>query len=233
MAPDAAPTPSPPAESVVLRPRTADDMAGLLALFKATRVATGYPVDAIPGLATEDAAMAAFVGGAPAALEVAAMVACRGSDADAPSPSSCPSPPSFLGGGPGLERPGTVLGHVSLRRVPADAAEARAWRHHHRAYPGEGGKAQEEEEEKGEEELWGLARLAVHPAAQRRGLGGRLLAWAEGYARGRGRLVLGVLEKDAGAMAVYERRGWRRYGQDAMVGRDGRWWIEYFYEFGG
>lgn len=224
----AAPTPAAaPVESVVLRPRTAADMAGLLALFAATQAATGYPVDALPGAG---AAMAHFVGGAPA-LEVAAMVACRGggggSSSSAPSSSdldSSDSFPSSLDGEDGDARP-WILGHASLRRVPAEAAPARAWRRAHDD-AGRGGEA--------EAELWGLARLAVHPAAQGRGLGGRLLAWAEGHARGRGRrLVLGVLEKDGGALAVYERRGWRRFGQDAFVGRDGRCWVEYFYEFGG
>lgn len=216
MAPDAAPAPAPPAESAVLRPRTADDMTGLLALFTATQAATGYPVDPLPETAT-GATMAHFVGGA-AALEIAAIVACSSSSSSAPPPSSL----SALDRGNDHDWP-KILGHASLRRVPSDATEARVWK---QAHGNEGGEA--------DEQLWGLARLAVHPAAQGRGLGGRLLAWAEERARAEGRrLVLGVLEKDVGAMVVYERRGWRRYGQDAMVGRDGRWWVEYFYEFGG
>lgn len=218
MAPDAAPTPAPPAESVVLRPRTTDDMTGLLALFTATRATTGYPVDPLPEVST-GATMAHFVGGAPA-LEVAAMVACGSGSSSAPP---CPSSLSSLDRDNDHDGPG-ILGHASLRRVPPDATDARVWRQAHGHGGGEGN----------EKELWGLARLAVHPAAQGRGLGGRLLAWAEERARAEGRrLVLGVLEKDVGAMAVYERRGWRRYGQDAMVGHDGRWWVEYFYEFGG
>ena len=78
--------------------------------------------------------------------------------------------------------------------------------------------------------MWEVCRLAVDPVSQGKGIGWKLLQAVETYADAKGKnLVLGVLDKDANAIQIYERRGWRRFGQDKMTGPDGREWEEYFY----
>ncbi|HEX6827503.1 MAG TPA: GNAT family N-acetyltransferase, partial [Burkholderiales bacterium] len=54
-----------------------------------------------------------------------------------------------------------------------------------------------------------LDKLYVHPACQRRGFGGRLLARAAEVARGSGcsRLVLAVNKGNAAAIAAYRKHG--------------------------
>lgn len=58
-----------------------------------------------------------------------------------------------------------------------------------------------------------VARLLVAPRARRRGVAGALLDHAVADARRRGHVpVLDVVRRDAGALALYEARGWRRLG---------------------
>lgn len=112
---------------------------------------------------------------------------------------------------------GRVLGHVSLRRVSRGSATLQIWRDIR------GNKEPEDG-------LWEVCRLAVDPVAQGEGTGGMLLGAIEAKARSNGKpLVLGVLEKDVAAIRMYDKRGWTRFGQDEMGGRDGRVWIEHFY----
>lgn len=59
-----------------------------------------------------------------------------------------------------------------------------------------------------------LARLFVSPNARGKGVANALMAAAEGHAcRMQLGLVLDVLNKDRGALQLYEARGWRRLGR--------------------
>ncbi|MFD7815592.1 GNAT family N-acetyltransferase [Streptomyces sp. NPDC059785] len=59
-----------------------------------------------------------------------------------------------------------------------------------------------------------LARLFVVEGARRQALGERLTRVAMSFGRERGlRLVLDVMTKDAAAMRLYERLGWREIGR--------------------
>lgn len=61
------------------------------------------------------------------------------------------------------------------------------------------------------EHIAAVARLFVSPTARGCGLGAALLAEACAEARARGlRPALEVLDRDRGAIALYERTGWRR-----------------------
>lgn len=67
-----------------------------------------------------------------------------------------------------------------------------------------------------------LSRFFVDPAAQARGIGSRMLEAAAAWARREGkRLVLVVLEKDAGALRLYDRAGWVRVGEYVFTSRWG------------
>ncbi|KAK8058275.1 hypothetical protein PG994_008723, partial [Apiospora phragmitis] len=103
-----------------------------------------------------------------------------------------------------------ILGHVSLRRVGPHSTESGLWNACC---------------------LWGVSRLAIDPAVQKRGVGGRLMDYVEREARREGKtLVLGVLDKDVAAIRMYEGRGWVRFGQEeGFAGRDGRLWTMYYY----
>lgn len=64
-----------------------------------------------------------------------------------------------------------------------------------------------------EERVAVLARLFVLPEARQRSVGGKLMGEAVAYANRHGiRLVLDVLLKDAAAVRLYERVGWKRIG---------------------
>jgi GNAT superfamily N-acetyltransferase len=69
------------------------------------------------------------------------------------------------------------------------------------------------------EDLGGIVRLYVDPAARRGGLARALLDVATGCARDRGlQPVLDVVDDAAGAIALYERAGWR------FTGTQPAWW---------
>lgn len=93
---------------------------------------------------------------------------------------------------------GRIVGHVALSAPqPGDAAAAQ-WRHH----PDSNG-----------ERVAVLGRLFVLRAGRGHSLGERLVQAAYGYARQHClRLVLDVMAKDAHAVRLYERLGWRRIG---------------------
>ena len=77
-----------------------------------------------------------------------------------------------------------------------------------------------------------MACLAVHPDHQGQGVGKALSQEVESKAQRAGvLLMLTVLEKDVPAMRLYEKRGWERFGQGTMTGRDEKEWIEYYYVF--
>ncbi|WP_159792774.1 GNAT family N-acetyltransferase [Puerhibacterium puerhi] len=60
-----------------------------------------------------------------------------------------------------------------------------------------------------------VVRLFLAPAARGRGLATALLDHATAHARAAGRdIVLQVMAHNADAVALYERRGWRRTGQE-------------------
>lgn len=67
-----------------------------------------------------------------------------------------------------------------------------------------------------------LSRFFVSPAVQARGIGSILLQEATAWARREGkRLVLVVLEKDEGAIRLYDRAGWVRVGEYVFTSRWG------------
>ena len=66
-----------------------------------------------------------------------------------------------------------------------------------------------------DKDTWYLGLLTVHPEVQAQGLGGRLLAAAEGFARERGvrRIRMTVLNVRATLTAWYQRRGYGLTGE--------------------
>ncbi|MGD0796585.1 MAG: GNAT family N-acetyltransferase [Acidobacteriaceae bacterium] len=68
---------------------------------------------------------------------------------------------------------------------------------------------------RGPDQTWYLGLLAVRPELQMRGLGHRLLAAAEDYARERGarRIRMTVISLRTALIAWYERRGYRLTGE--------------------
>jgi GNAT superfamily N-acetyltransferase len=69
------------------------------------------------------------------------------------------------------------------------------------------------------QELGGIVRLFVDPAARRHGLARELLDVATGCARDLGlQPVLDVVDDSAAAIALYERAGWR------LAGTQTAWW---------
>ncbi len=106
----------------------------------------------------------------------------------------------------------TVLGHVALCGAVGDAA-APLW-----ALP--------------PERLAVVAKLFVASRARGRGLGAALLATARAAARSRGlRPALEVLDHDRGALALYERTGWRRVASAPAPWASadgGQAWLHYY-----
>jgi GNAT superfamily N-acetyltransferase len=93
------------------------------------------------------------------------------------------------------EDEGTVIGHVTLCSALGDGA-APIWSQASGLPP---------------DHLAAIGRLFVALSARGRGLGAALLAQACAEARLRGlRPALEVLDHDRGAIALYERQGWRR-----------------------
>jgi GNAT superfamily N-acetyltransferase len=92
---------------------------------------------------------------------------------------------------------GTLAGHVLISRPKGEEAVSLWLNQSHDA----------------EEKVAVLARLFVLPQARKRSVGEKLLAEAVSYANRHGiRLVLDVLLKDAAAIRLYERSGWKRIG---------------------
>lgn len=93
---------------------------------------------------------------------------------------------------------GRVVGHVSVSSPQEGDAAAQMW------VDSQGGQ---------ESPVAVLGRLFVSSHARGHALGSRLLREAMSYADDAGlRLVLDVLSKDAAAIALYERLGWKRFG---------------------
>lgn len=103
---------------------------------------------------------------------------------------------------------GRVVGHISISEPRPDDAAAHLWR----ATPGGA-----------HDTVAVLGRLFVVTEARRRAAGERLVRAAQDHAREHGlRLVLDVMAKDAAAVALYERLGWRRIGRtEHDTGRGG------------
>lgn len=67
-----------------------------------------------------------------------------------------------------------------------------------------------------------LSRFFVNPAVQARGIGSKMLEEATAWGRReRKRLVLIVLEKDEGAIRLYDRAGWVRVGEYVFTNKWG------------
>lgn len=67
-----------------------------------------------------------------------------------------------------------------------------------------------------------LSRFFVNPAAQARGIGAKMLEEAVAWGKRQGkRLVLVVLERDEGAIRLYDRAGWVRVGEYVFTSKRG------------
>ena len=193
----------------------------LVKLFHATHTHNGYPVEGPPDRESLESRLEFFAGDDPS-LEILGLVACQGrADYDAQQPNGSSGNCEELGGHENERQAGDdegrVLGHVSLRRVSRGSVALLIWR-------------DVTGNTKANDGLCEVCRLAVDPVAQGKGVGGTLLGAIEARARSeRKPLILGVLEKDVAAIRMYDKRGWTRFGQDKMVGRDGRVWVEHFY----
>lgn len=94
---------------------------------------------------------------------------------------------------------GRIVGHVSISEPQPDDAAAYMWT----ATP-----------DGAHDAVAVLGRLFVVTEARRQATGEHLMRAAQHYARGHDlRLVLDVMAKDAAAIKLYERLGWRRIGQ--------------------
>ncbi|KAK7967711.1 uncharacterized protein PG986_001988 [Apiospora aurea] len=202
---------------VIIAPRTADDLAALAQIFEATFEASGYPVEGPPTL--DPAAV-------PALVEYFSGPRRKNSGA------------SWL-----LTTVAAMLMVVRPQRRQSRAATALATAAALRPQPPRrGGRCSAMSgvppsmtttaaPPAADDGLWGVSRLAIDPAVQKRGVGGRLMDHVEQEARHASKtLVLGVLDKDVAAIRMYERRGWVRFGQEeGFAGRDGRMWTMYYY----
>lgn len=94
---------------------------------------------------------------------------------------------------------GRIVGHVSISEPQSDDAAAQMWT----STPDGASDA-----------VAVLGRLFVVSEARRQAAGEQLMRAAQDYAREHDlRLVLDVMTKDAAAIKLYERLGWRRIGQ--------------------
>ncbi|KAK8001482.1 hypothetical protein PG991_013704 [Apiospora marii] len=213
---------------IAIVPRTADDLAALARIFEATFEASGYPVEGPPALdpAAAPALVEYFSG--PPAQERGGFVAVEDSETRRATTTTEQCYSSSSAQTPTSPPRRKVLGHVSLRRVDPHSIEARLWNAFRREPPTTVPTSPAAADSCC---LWGVSRLAIDPAAQKRGVGGRLMDYVEQEARHAGKtLVLGVLHKDVAAIRMYERRGWVRFGQEeGFAGRDGRLWTMYYY----
>ncbi|MEU5804763.1 GNAT family N-acetyltransferase [Streptomyces sp. NPDC047804] len=97
------------------------------------------------------------------------------------------------------ELDGHVVGHVAINRPQPGEEVARLWR---------------EKSGADNSQFAVLARLFVSSEARKGSAGKHLMDAATAYARASGlRLVLEVLTKDAAAIRLYERLGWKRIGE--------------------
>ncbi|MEV4502717.1 GNAT family N-acetyltransferase [Streptomyces klenkii] len=105
------------------------------------------------------------------------------------------------------ESDGEIVGHVAIMRPQGEDAVS-LWT---------------EQSGAGEADVAVLARLFVVRAARKHSTGKRLMEEAMDYARENGiRLILDVMTKDAAAMRLYERLGWRRIGEATHHFGDGQ-----------
>lgn len=96
------------------------------------------------------------------------------------------------------ELDGRIVGHIAVSRPQPDDAAATLWTN---------------TPEGAHDTVAVVGRLFVQHTARGRALGDKLMQAVTDYADCRGlRLVLDVMTKDAAAIRLYERRGWRRTG---------------------
>ena len=101
---------------------------------------------------------------------------------------------------------GEIVGHVQVRR----GANYRVW------------PAWRDATRLADEQLGVLCRLFVSPLVRRRGIAGALIERCEAHATERGLcLVLDVTDQNRAAIALYDRLGWRRAGEDVLTLADG------------
>ncbi|WP_309299419.1 GNAT family N-acetyltransferase [Streptomyces sp. A012304] len=113
------------------------------------------------------------------------------------------------------ETGGDVVGHVAIMRPQGeDAVSLWAGQNGEDGEDGEDREDREDRENEVDARVAVLARLFVIDAARGRATGRRLVEAAMDHARAHGlRLVLDVMAKDAAAIRLYERLGWRRTGE--------------------
>lgn len=100
-----------------------------------------------------------------------------------------------------------IIGHVAMRRGD-----------HYRVWP-----AWREATGVPDDRLAVLCRLFVSPTAQARGIGSALIQQVSAHAAAEGlELVLDADRANHGVLDYYDRRGWRRVGEDVLTLEDGR-----------
>lgn len=157
---------------IAIVPRTADDLAALARIFEATFETSGYPVDGPPALDPAAApALVEYLSGPPA-QERGGFVAVGDGDVrttttEGDSSAQTPTSPPRR----------KVLSHVSLRRVHPHSIETRLWNAFRRGAPTTTTPAATPAAT--DSCLWGVSRLAIDPAEQKRGVGGRLMDYVE------------------------------------------------------
>lgn len=115
--------------------------------------------------------------------------------------------------------PAKILGHVSLARPSPHSTDPAVllWRSQHQS-----SSQLPPSPIAGIADVLVLERLFVDPSARGQGLAAQLLRAASEEAGRLGlRVVLFALVKDAGAMRLYERVGWREFGREMYGYRDG------------
>lgn len=110
---------------------------------------------------------------------------------------------------------GEIVGHVSVTRPMSVYSAAQMWKR---------------TPEGVNDNVAAVVRLFVLGTIRGQSLGRKLMIAASDYAEHEGlRLVLDVLEKDHGAIAFYERLGWKRIGEAMYNAGDAGHWKEFCY----
>lgn len=180
---------SSPEAKIELRQRSRSDLPRLLDIITAVHAETGYPVDG-------PFCFEAFLDPPPDQLLHAITAVLTPAAADQQQDADG-------------EQQHPIAGHAMIMSPSAGAGAGGVLNPASRAHLERGGTMEDHAV---------LSRFFVDPAAQARGVGSVLLQEATAWAGREGRrLVLVVLEKDDGAVRLYDRAGWVRVGEHVFT----------------